>query len=202
MALTGMAIAAALALAKDELIDQPAAQRKRKLAAATAAYSPWTGMKPEEVNDPNVIGDMMLAGAGGAATGAAIGKANSESNLNNSLANNPNVSGQQLNTSAPNTALGGGQMSNQIGQNANNFSTNMNEKMVTAADSDPSSFQGKYAKEQKDPSWFYGNSPRAYASIGSPKNPWATLQDQGYSLTNPEDQWSINPFKPQSYGGR
>lgn len=70
MALTGLAIAAALGLAKDQLVDQPAADRKRKLAASTQRLSPWTGNKAEPVNEPNTAGTMLQYGAMGAQMGA------------------------------------------------------------------------------------------------------------------------------------
>lgn len=70
MALTGLAIAAAMALAKDQLVDQPAAKRKRKLVAETQRLSPWTGMKAEAPDDPNTLGSMMQWGATGAQMGA------------------------------------------------------------------------------------------------------------------------------------
>lgn len=43
--------------AKSKLIDEPKEQRERELAAKTALYSPWTGMKPEKVKEADPIGE-------------------------------------------------------------------------------------------------------------------------------------------------
>lgn len=72
MALTGLAIAAALALAKDKMVDEPAANRQRKLAASTQRLSPWTGLTAKAPQDPNAIGQMLQYGATGAAIGSNI----------------------------------------------------------------------------------------------------------------------------------
>jgi hypothetical protein len=88
MAFTGLAIAAALAAAKNELVDQPAAKRARTLAAATQKYSPWTGLQAQPVQDPNVVGGMMQAGA----TGAMIGQGVENSSAQNNYLNSKSVS--------------------------------------------------------------------------------------------------------------
>lgn len=74
MALTGLAIAAALSLAKSKMIDEPAAARQRKLAAETQRYSPWTHLTAQAPQDPNAIGQMLQYGATGAAIGSSLGK--------------------------------------------------------------------------------------------------------------------------------
>lgn len=74
MALTGLAIAAALSLAKSKLVDEPAAARQRKLAAATQRYSPWTHMQAQAPQDPNVLGQALQYGGTGAAIGSQLGK--------------------------------------------------------------------------------------------------------------------------------
>lgn len=194
MALTGMAVMAALALAKNQLIDQPAADRKRKYEATTAALSPWTGMKSQFVDDPNAIGAVI----GGAGAGAAMGSEISKSNLNDSLAGNPAISG-----ATAESPLGGDAMSAKLGAQASDFSKSV-----------PSSWSGVSANEKTsvDPAWFYGNSPSKYSqpSLSSPvdpnaqpdwmsmKNPvdkYKTLHQAGLSEKNPEDAWQINPFK-------
>ncbi len=76
MAFTGLAIAAALALAKNKLIDQPAADRQRKLAASTQRLSPWTGLQAQAPQDPNVMGDLLDYGVTGAKMGSNYAKAN------------------------------------------------------------------------------------------------------------------------------
>ena len=72
MALTAMAIGAALGLAKSELVDQPAAAKQRELAAATQKYSPWTGLKADPVANPNPFDSMLQYGSAGAMMGANI----------------------------------------------------------------------------------------------------------------------------------
>lgn len=193
MALTGMAVMAALALAKNQMIDQPAADRKRKYEANTAALSPWTGMKSEYVQDPNAIGAMI----GGAGAGAALGSQISQSNLTDSLAGNPAISGADASTNS----LGGTDMSAKLGSQASDFSKSTPSSWTGVSTSDPST---------KD-AWFYGQNPSPFtqpsmSSPMSPKDPaWATLQNQGdkykslhaagLSEKNPEDAWQINPFK-------
>ncbi len=46
--------------------------RDATLAAATARYSPWTGMKPQPVKKASVIGDILSGGLSGAAFGQAL----------------------------------------------------------------------------------------------------------------------------------
>lgn len=187
MALTGMAIAAALALAKNELIDKPAADRKRKLSAATAAYSPWTGMKPAEVQEPNALGQMLQYGGAGAAIGSGIKADSADAGLKDSLAGNPAISG-----GAATNSLGGMDMSEKLGSQAKNFNT-------TAADS---GWGGVAADKAggKDPAWFFGDNPSPYsqpslsASVRG-QDPYKTLHERGLSEKNPQDYWQINPFK-------
>lgn len=88
MALTGMAIAAAVGLAKSQLVDKPKADAERALAAKTAAYAPWTGMKPGEVTNANPFADMMQYGMTGAQIGGKISAANAASAAGNTP-NNP-----------------------------------------------------------------------------------------------------------------
>lgn len=153
MALTGLAIAAALALAKDQFIDQPAAKRKRKLAAETERNSPWTGLHAGQVDDPNTIGTMMQFGATGAQMGAGIKQSNADANLRNSMAENMGKTGE-----GGAGALGGGGMSDALGAQSDAFS-----------------------KSQQGSSWFYGNSPRPSAQpfnttiAQDASNPYASL---------------------------
>lgn len=181
MALTGMAVMAALALAKNQMIDQPAADRKRKYEANTAALSPWTGMKSQYVEDPNAIGAVI----GGAGAGAALGSQISGSNLTDSLASNPAISGTD-------NVLGGTDMSKQLGSRATDFSKSV-----------PSSWSGVAANEKAgvDPAWFYGNSPSKFSqpSLGSPVDPnaqpsWMKLQSKKLTDKDDDDN-SVNQIK-------
>lgn len=56
-------------LLKSELIDAPRAAKERQLAAATQAYSPWTGLKAQPVHEPDPAGSALQFGATGAALG-------------------------------------------------------------------------------------------------------------------------------------
>jgi hypothetical protein len=67
---TMLAIGAGVGLAKNQLIDAPEAARQRTLQAATARYSPWTGLKAQPVANPNPF----AAAIQGGVTGAAMGK--------------------------------------------------------------------------------------------------------------------------------
>ncbi len=70
MALTGLAIAAAIGLAKSELVDKPKEQRQRKLASETQRNSPWTGLQANPIQEADPIGTAMQFGATGAQIGA------------------------------------------------------------------------------------------------------------------------------------
>ena len=81
MALTGLAIAAALGLAKSELVDKPAAERSKKLAGATQRLSPWTGLKADKVKEADPFGTALQFGA----VGAQMGSAYSTDQMNSAL---------------------------------------------------------------------------------------------------------------------
>lgn len=70
MALTGLAIAAAIGLAKSEMVDKPKEDRQRKLAAETQRNSPWTGLKAGNIQEADPWGTAMQYGATGAQMGA------------------------------------------------------------------------------------------------------------------------------------
>lgn len=72
MALTGLAIGAAIGLAKNELVDQPAAAKQRELAAQTQRYSPWTGLQAQAPSSPNPFASMLQYGGAGAEMGANV----------------------------------------------------------------------------------------------------------------------------------
>lgn len=65
MALTALAIGAALGLGKSELVDKPAAERARKLAAATQRYNPWTGAQAEKVQEADPVGSTLQGATSG-----------------------------------------------------------------------------------------------------------------------------------------
>lgn len=67
-------ILGAAGVAKSELLDRPAAGRKRKLEATKTRYSPWTGMVGGDVEDPDSLNSGMNWGFQGAALGQAMGQ--------------------------------------------------------------------------------------------------------------------------------
>lgn len=60
-----LGIGAGIGLLKGLLIDGPAAERQRKLQAATARFSPWTGLKPEPVKEADPAGSAATFGVQG-----------------------------------------------------------------------------------------------------------------------------------------
>lgn len=64
-----MAVGAGLGAAKYEQ-DRRNADRQRQSESTIAAYSPWTGMQAQRVNDP----DFMASTLQGASTGASLGQ--------------------------------------------------------------------------------------------------------------------------------
>lgn len=45
------------------------ASKNRQTQSAIARYSPWTGMQPQNVQDPSIIGDVLQGGTAGAMFG-------------------------------------------------------------------------------------------------------------------------------------
>lgn len=195
MALTGLLIAAGLAAAKNVAVDQPAADRKRKYEAATAAYSPWTGMKSQYVQDPNIVGDMLSYGGAGAAIGSGIAKDAASANLDNAVSKNPAVNGDIFRGQ---NSIGGMDMSSQLGGQAKDFSAGMAKTTGDETLKQPAA----------NSAWFFGSDPSRYSqpSLSSPElgqnygQKYKSILNAGMSPTNPEDQWSINPFKAGLWG--
>ena len=48
-------------------VDKPAASKNRRMQAAIARYSPWTGMKPDvsSLRDPSLFGSLLQGGTAG-----------------------------------------------------------------------------------------------------------------------------------------
>lgn len=67
--LTLAAIMAAVGVGKSELIDRPQAERQRKMEAAKARWSPWTGIAPGSVKEPDAFGAALQGGLTGAMMG-------------------------------------------------------------------------------------------------------------------------------------
>lgn len=187
MALTGMAIAAALALAKNQLVDKPNADKKRKYEAQTAALSPWTGMKSEPVATPDPIGPMIQYGGAGAAMGSQINKDNAAADL------------MRSGSTAINSSIGESPAyASKLGDQAKNFSTDMNASIGAGAhpvtsNMDFSSGSGWEPMAAKGD--FSYNPP---ADPNDPAVKYKTLMDKGLNPKNPEEYWQINPFK-QNY---
>jgi hypothetical protein len=51
---------------------KPEADYQRKVAEATARYSPWTGLAPQQVVEPDMMGNIMQGGVAGAQLGQGI----------------------------------------------------------------------------------------------------------------------------------
>lgn len=68
LALGQPALAAGIGLGtlKSAAVDEPKAERQRKLAAATEQYSPWTGLKAQPVEEANPVGNMLQYGTAAA----------------------------------------------------------------------------------------------------------------------------------------
>lgn len=152
MALTGLLIGSALALAKNELLDKPAAERKRKYEAATAAYSPWTKMQSSYVQDPNALNQMIGIGGAGAAMGSMINYGNAQGDLARSLADNVDAS-----ESVPWSS----KMSSDIGDRASKFSSEMNASIDAGAHPVMTGLNSQINDAR--PSWFFGQDPRPYS---------------------------------------
>lgn len=70
--LTLLLIGAAVGGLKAGLVDEPAAERQRKLAASTQRYSPWTGLKANAVKEPDYFGSALGFGTAGAQVGMGL----------------------------------------------------------------------------------------------------------------------------------
>lgn len=68
----GLIAGAGLGLLKNRVAAQQAAD-ERKRQAAIARYSPWTGLTPSSVQDPNLFGDLVSGTAAGGMMGQAYG---------------------------------------------------------------------------------------------------------------------------------
>lgn len=105
MALIGLAIAAAIGLAKNEFVDKPQEQRKRKLAGATERNSWLTGQHAQPVQESNALGTMMQYGATGAQMGQGMENAQSENNLNDAYARRLDSGGSTLGYAKPQSTM-------------------------------------------------------------------------------------------------
>lgn len=88
------------------MLDQQREGKDRQIAATTARYSPWTGMKPQEVQRASMMGDVMQGGATGAALGQGLSNQQSQQKLVDAQTNYYNAkAGQPGDTAmATNTA--------------------------------------------------------------------------------------------------
>lgn len=88
-------IGALLGLAKNEFIDKPKEEKQRELAAKTALYSPFTGLKPQLPEDSNALGS--------AFQGAALGSLFNQGGGNQVAGN---LQGPQINPASNAAATG------------------------------------------------------------------------------------------------
>lgn len=63
MPFIAMAIGSGLGLVKSIGVDGPKEARQRKLAAKTAAYSPWTNLQPQAVQEADPLGNALQFGS-------------------------------------------------------------------------------------------------------------------------------------------
>jgi hypothetical protein len=89
----GLVIGAGLGLLKSELVDQPAEQRQRNLAAVTAKFAPWTGMTPQVPKATDPIGTALQFGGAGAGLAQNMANANANTNYMNAKTANGSFSG-------------------------------------------------------------------------------------------------------------
>lgn len=124
---TALALGAALGAAKYGA-DANAASRQRTLQGKIATYSPWTGIKPSNVQDPNAFGDILQGTAAlgtlnqgfGAATGATAGAGAAGAGA--TAAAGPSLlSADQLAAVGANPAIGAGASSPWMSFGANSF---------------------------------------------------------------------------------
>ncbi len=71
-----------LGAAKHFISDKPRAERQRKLNAEIIRYSPWTGMAPQQVDEPDLFGNLLQFGTTGAMLGQGVANAEAADALN------------------------------------------------------------------------------------------------------------------------
>ena len=71
MPLIGLGAGAGIGLLKNQIIDKPKQEKERMLAAETARFSPWTGMKAQ---NPGADTGSLEAAVGGGLAGASMGQ--------------------------------------------------------------------------------------------------------------------------------
>lgn len=74
-----------LSILKDLAIDKPAAAKQLALQAKTAEFSPWTGLKPQAVAQPNLGAAALTGIASGAQMGQSSVNAAQQTALQNAL---------------------------------------------------------------------------------------------------------------------
>lgn len=77
-----MLISGGLSLVKHFAVDKPKADKDRTLAAKTQELSPYTGLKAQPVEDPNLFGGLMSGAAAGAQFGTSIHQAEQADDIN------------------------------------------------------------------------------------------------------------------------
>lgn len=183
MPITGLAIAAGVSLLKDKLVDQPRADRQRKLAAATQRFSPWTHLTADPVKDPNPLGDALTAGV----TGAMVGQG-----IENSQAQNAFLDRQGDLSGAASSA--GADSGGDVGAGITAPEESARGKSVASpeiAKADPYGYAapsiGAPPANGRTPAWFFGNPQ---------KDAYASLADAGISPDAPSHFWGLktNPW--------
>lgn len=89
----GLAIGAGLGLLKSEMVDAPAAERQRKVQAATTRYSPWTHMQAAAPTEADPFSSALQFGATGASMGAGMKQADAQTKYMDALSDRLNTGG-------------------------------------------------------------------------------------------------------------
>lgn len=189
MALTGLAIAAALSLAKDQLVDKPADKKRRELAAKTEELSPWTGRQAADPTDSNTLSTVMQ----GAATGAQMGQAYQNSQAQNNFLNRQGNLGAPMDVKDANLS-----QSNQFMAGANPYS-GAEAKLDPNAGVPGAGYSQASASSplagQQTPAWFYGKGPSDMAQkMAFQKDPYQSLYDANVDPNPPSHYWKVNPY--------
>jgi hypothetical protein len=104
----GLAIGAAVGLAKEQLVDKPKEDKARTLAAATQKWSPWTGLQAQPIPLADPFGSALQFGATGAQMKEGMDQANTNAALKSSMTNYFNKQGDMATGSNPTASFSPG----------------------------------------------------------------------------------------------
>lgn len=177
MPILGLAIAAAVGVAKGELVDKPKEERKRKLEAEKERWSPWTGVHGQDVNEHDTVGNALQFGAAGAQMGAAINKDKADAALKKSMTGYYDRQGNWGNPMETKAGpdMAGGPMDNS-GQKP--ISPDISEEPMQLASKPRSGWLGQYPTKP----------------MPNPTDAYKSLYDSGINPDAPYQDPSQNPW--------